>query len=123
MNRPEVRVIETQYEETKPIEVSNWEREQLLAKYGYVNQQTYQDPIRGFDPTRDLSYQEMMEIEDRKQRIELERKQQEIMNRPTTYTIDQDQVRYNEMRWSNMDLGGQEFGIQVQIVSDMKFTR
>ena len=47
----------------------------------------------------------------------------QMMNKPKTYTIDQDQVRYNETRWSNMDLGGQDFGIQVQIVSDMKFTR
>jgi hypothetical protein len=123
MNRPEVRVIETQHEEVKPIEVSNWEREQLLAKYGYVNQSTYKQPIQEFDPTRDLSYQEMMEIEDRKQQIEMERGRQQMTNRPTTYTIDQDQVRYNETRWSNMDLGGQDFGIQVQIVSDMKFTR
>jgi len=122
MIRPEVRVIETQYEETKPIEVSNWEKEQLLAKYGYVNQTSYQEPVQQYDPSRDLSYQEMMEIEDRKYRLEQERRSQQVVNRPTTYTIDQDQVRYNEMRWSNMDLGGQEFGIQVQIVSDMKFT-
>jgi hypothetical protein len=123
MIRPEVRVIETQYEETKPIEVSNWEKEQLLAKYGYINQTPYQEPVQQYDPSRDLSYQEMMEIEDRKYRLEQERRSQQVVNRPTTYTIDQDQVRYNEMRWSNMDLGGQEFGIQVQIVSDMKFTR
>ena len=123
MNRPEVRVIETQHEEVKPIVVSNWEREQLLAKYGYVNQLTYQQPTQEFNPTRDLSYQEMMEMEDRKLQIEFEKNRQQMVNRTTTYTIDQDQVRYNETRWSNMDLGGQEFGIQVQIVSDMKFTR
>lgn len=123
MHRPEVRVIETQHEEVKPIEVSNWEKEQLLAKYGYINQPTHQPIHQGFNPTSDLSYQQMMEIEDRRYQEELHRRQQEIMNRPRTYTIDQDQVRYNETRWSNMDLGGQDFGIQVQIVSDMKFTR
>jgi hypothetical protein len=123
MNRPEVRVIETQQEEIKPIEVSNWEKQQLLAKYGYTNQPNYHQPVRSFDPTSDLSYQQMMEIEDRRYQEELLRRQQEVLNRPKTYTIDQDQVRYNEMKWSNMDLGGQDFGIEVQIVSDMKFTR
>ena len=123
MIRPEVRVIETQQEEVKEIQVSSWERDQLLAKYGYVNQPTHQPPIEEFNPTRDLSYQELMEIEDRKFEMESQRRRQEMMNKPKTYTIDQDQVRYNETRWSNMDLGGQEFGIQVQIVSDMKFTR
>jgi hypothetical protein len=123
MIRPEVRVIETQQEEVKQVQVSSWERDQLLAKYGYVNQPTYHQPVEEFNPTRDLSYQEMMEIEDRKIQIESQRRHQEMMNRPTTYTIDRDQVRYNETRWSNMDLGGQDFGIQVQIVSDMRFTR
>ena len=123
MIRPEVRVIETQQEEVKEIQVSSWERDQLLSKYGYVNQPTHQPPIEEFNPTRDLSYQELMEIEDRKFEMESQRRRQEMMNKPKTYTIDQDQVRYNEIRWSNMDLGGQEFGIQVQIVSDMKFTR
>jgi hypothetical protein len=123
MNRPEVRVIETQQEEIKPIEVNNWEKQQLLVKYGYINQPTYQQPVRSFDPTSDLSYQQMMEIEDRRYQEELLRRHQEVLNRPKTYTIDQDQVRYNEMKWSNMDLGGQDFGIEVQIVSDMKFTR
>ena len=123
MIRPEVRVIETQQEEVKEIQVSNWEREQILAKYGYSNQQAHQEPVQEFNPTRELSYQEMMEIEDRKYRLEQERKFQQVTNRPQTYTIDSDQVRYNETLWSNMDLGGQEFGIQVQIVSDMKFTR
>ena len=54
---------------------------------------------------------------------EQSRRHQELMNRPRTYSIDQDQVRFNETRWSNMDIGGQEFGIQVQVVSDMKFPR
>lgn len=122
MQRPEVRIIEPQQEETKSIEVSSWERDQLLAKYGYTNpiQQT-QEP-RTFNPTSDLSYQELMELEDRKYFEEVQRKKQSI-NRPQTYTIDQDQVMYNETRWSNMDLGGQDYGIQVQIVSDMKFPK
>lgn len=123
MHRPEVRIVEPQQEETRQVDVSSWERDQLLAKYGYKNVQQTPLENKGFNPVKDLSYQELMELEDRKYFEELQRKRQDVLNRPTTYTIDQDQVRYNESRWSNIDLGGQEFGIQVQIVSDMKFTR
>ena len=123
MQRPEVRVIETQYEESKTVDISTWEKEQLLAKYGYVgNQNSFESP-NTFNPTKDLSYQELMELEDLKYQQELDRRRFNHNNRPITYTIDQDNVRYNETKWSNMDLGGQDFGIQVQIVSDMKFTR
>lgn len=123
MHKPEVRVIETQQEEIKSVDISNWEREQILAKYGYGNHTTQCDQVQSFDPTRDLSYQEMIELEDRKIRQEQEKKYQNSMNRPKTYSIDSEQVRYNDVKWSNMDLNGQEFGIQVQVVSDMKFVR
>ncbi len=123
MNRPEVRIIEPQHEVSKEIEVSNWEKEQLLAKYGYVNQTSNGYTNYVPNPTRDLSYAEMMELEDRRFMEEQSRRHQELMNRPRTYSIDQDQVRFNETRWSNMDIGGKEFGIQVQVVSDMKFPR
>jgi len=123
MHKPEVRVIETQQEEIRSVEISNWEREQILAKYGYSNPTPQYNQVQSFDPTRDLSYQEMIELEDRKFREEQEKKYQNSMNRPKTYSIESDQVRYNDARWSNMDLNGQEFGIQVQVVSDMKFVR
>jgi hypothetical protein len=122
MEKPEVRIIETQYEEVRPAEISGWERDQILAKYGYTNQSSNQQQSYSFDPTRDLSYQEMMELEDRRIRMEYEKRNQEMTNRPRTYSIDNDQVRYNERKWSSMDLGGQDFGVEVQIVSDMKFT-
>jgi len=119
MNRAEVRVIEDQSEVVSNYEASSWERNQLLAKYGYTQPQVETEIQRGFDATRDLSYQEMMELEDRKIQQELERKIQS-QNQPKPITIDYDRVNHSEMRWSSMDLGGQEFGVQVQIVSDMK---
>ena len=35
MNRPEVRIIDQQSEEIKPADISQTEKEALLAKYGY----------------------------------------------------------------------------------------
>lgn len=119
MNRAEIRVIENQSEVVSNYEASSWERNQLLAKYGYTQPQAEAEVPRGFDPTRDLSYQEMMELEDRRIQQEFESKRQ-LENQPKPITIDYDRVNHSEMRWSSMDLGGQEFGVQVQIVSDMK---
>lgn len=119
MQRPEVRVIETQSEEIRHIDVSNWEKQQLLAKYGYINQ--VEEPkieINDFIPTKDLPYAELMRIEDEKYSRDLQRKLQELRNRPKSYTIDSDQVRFNETRWSNID--GTNLGFEVNIVSDMK---
>jgi hypothetical protein len=120
MIRPEVRIVETQYEESKEVQISSWERQQLLAKYGYGNSNQFETNFSYEDPNR-LSYQQMMEIEDRRHHLEQQRKYQEMMNRPKTYSIDGDRVRYNETRWSNIDLGGESFGIEVSVVSDMKF--
>jgi hypothetical protein len=119
MQRPEVRIIETQSEETRQVDVSNWEKQQLLAKYGYINQ--IQEPISQIDeynPVKDLSYAELMRIEDEKYLRQMQQKMQEMINRPKSYTIDSDQVRFNETRWSNID--GTNLGFEVNIVSDMK---
>jgi hypothetical protein len=118
MQRAEVRIIETQSEEIKSAEISNWEKQQLLAKYGYVDQPLEIPQPPNFDPTRDLSYEEMMRIEDQKYQRELELKMMKMRNQPKSYTIDSDQVRYNETRWSNVD--DTNFGFEVTIVSDMK---
>lgn len=116
MIRPEVRIIETQSEEIKSVEISNWERQQLLSKYGYSN---YQLPVeKFFVPTRDLSFEELMRIEDEKYKSELENKMNEFRNRPKSYTIDQDKIRYNETRWSNFE--DSNIGFEINIVSDMK---
>jgi hypothetical protein len=120
MQRAEVRIIEDQHEELSTPQIASWEKEQLLAKYGYVNQITNQPTYDQFDPTRDLSFEELMKIEDNKYRDEMIRNQKELMNRPKTYSIDSDRVGYKETKWSSMDLNGQDFGIQVHIVSDMK---
>ena len=79
MNRPEIRIVQDQQEEIKPADISQNEAEMLLAKYGYKsNSQTYQEPQpQSFDPTRDLSYEEMCRLEDEKLRAETERQRKE----------------------------------------------
>lgn len=122
MMKPEVRVIEPQREESTPTHISDWEKNQLLMKYGYQHPIDEIQIQREFDVTRDLSYQEMMELEDRRYRQELENKNREI-NRPNSYTIDNRNIKYSDSRWSSLEVGGSDIGFQVQIVSDMNINR
>ena len=39
MNRPEVKIIQNQEENTQPANIASWEAEQLLRKYGYQPEQ------------------------------------------------------------------------------------
>ena len=39
MNRPEIRIIQNQEEQTGPANIDSWEAEQLLRKYGHQPQQ------------------------------------------------------------------------------------
>ena len=120
MERPEVRIVEPQIEETSPRNISDWERNQLLVKYGYHNslEQNFPLPSYDFDQTRDLSYAELMRLEDLKVQREIERKRLEMINRPNPFTFDVDQVKYSETRWSNSD--DSNIGFEVRVVSDMK---
>ena len=112
MNKPEVRIIEPQFEETKPAETSEWEKQQLLAKYGWSSNQTITQPTY-HNPDMDLPYEELCRREELKQE-QLRNKQR----KPTVnaYSIDPNSVRYSEDKYS----GDGDLGFRVQIVSDMK---
>jgi hypothetical protein len=114
MNKPEVRIVEYQQEETKNVDVSQSERDYLLAKYGYKPQDSFQEQTP--NPQQHLTFEQMVEMEERKLR---ELKQRDIQKRtqPKPYTFDR--VNYSESKFSSLDLDGSNFGIQVQIVSDM----
>lgn len=109
MYKAEVRIVEPQTEVSSPNHISSYEEQQLLMKYGYVSA-----PIKhqSFDPTRDLSYQEMMELEDRKYQDSLRTQQPKI----NPYSIDPNAVQYQDQRFSSED----GFHLDVRIVSDMK---
>jgi hypothetical protein len=117
MQKPEVRIIEPQQEEIKAVDASQSERDYLLAKYGYKQSSpSYQE--ENHNPSQHLTFEEMVALEESKQR-ELKRKEIERRNAPRPYTFDGDKVNYHESKYSDLDLDGQNLGIQVQIVSDM----
>jgi len=113
MNRPEVRIVQDQQEEIKPADISQNEADMLLAKYGYGSQpQSYQEPH--FDPTRDLSYEEMCRLEDQKLRQQLHEQMMKA-NGPKPYTFG---GNYDSDTTYGTD-GDSGYTFKVNIVSDM----
>jgi len=117
--RPEVRIIEPQSEESKPVEVSVWEAEQLLRKYGH-QEQGFSTRSQIQPPTPGLTFDEMIVQEELRLREEqLRRKQQMVGPKPVTFNgqngYDSD-VRYG----SDSDSG---FGFKIEITTDMNLPR
>lgn len=107
MNRPEIRIIEDQKEEIKEVEISQYEREMLLGKYGYINSQ----PIQ---PQNDngLTFDEMIRIEEQKRKEHVAK-----LNGPKPVTFDGD---YNSNVKYDSDDG---FNYKISIVSNMEIPK
>ena len=117
MERPQVRLIEDQTVENKPVEVSGWEAEQLLRKYGY-NDQSFS--TRENAPVQQemggLTVEEMIaQEESRLREQEMRRKSQMCGPKPTTF--DGRNGYDSEVKYGSDDDTG--FGFKIQIVSDM----
>lgn len=116
--RAQVRVIDQQSDEVKPADIQEWEKEQLLRKYGYTQDQPTQPTHQTKrDPKGDMSYEELCRMED--QRYERERQERiRKMNapRPTTFGGNYD----SNVSYSQDESG---FAFKVDIVSDMKIPK
>lgn len=116
MNKPETKIIEFQNEEINDVNISNYEMEQLLMKYGYettcvsVNKNVIETP------NNNLSFEEMI---NRHENIlnEEEMKRKARMNNLTPKTFNDNdgynsQVKYSE----DSDTG---FNFKITITTDM----
>jgi hypothetical protein len=115
--RPEVRIIEPQQEQTTPIEVTNSEAASLLAKYGYKSPEFNLPAQNQVDNTnRDITMEDFIRME----KIELEKQREMEYQRrygPKSITFDSNDIRYSNTEYRQLD--DDNFGIQVQVVSDM----
>ena len=114
--KPTVRIIEPQQEQTSPADVTGSEASYLLAKYGY-SAPIPEHPIHQ-DPNDGLTFEEMVD----QQNKELEyQRQMEYQRRygPKAVTFDSRNIGYSNSEFRDMNIDGQNIGIQVQIVSDM----
>ena len=114
----EVRVVEPQQEQTQSQEVSGYDAAALLAKYGYT--QPHTNNIEPHNPSSNLTFEEMVAIQEREIAAKRQRDQQRMVG-PRAYTFDGRNVNYSETKYSSVE--GENFGIQIQIVSDMPINR
>ena len=122
MNRPDVRIVQSQEVETKSIDVSGTEADALLAKYGYKQQYVPSNQSQ-VDPNSSLTFEEMtrrQEAKEAEQRARFERQR----NGAQPVSFDPYNMNYSETKYTNLEVDDtNSFGIKVQIVSDMKIPR
>ena len=116
MQRPEVRIIQHQEEEIKPTEISGYEAEQLLKKYGYNNQSFSTIPNELKPQKKELTFEEMLAQEETRLKEEQMRRNSKL-NGPKPTTFDPAKGYNAEIKTSTDEESG--FGFTVQIVSDM----
>ena len=112
-------VSDQQKEEIKPADISQNERDALLAKYGFKSTPTYTQPVAS-DPNAHLTFEEMCRREDERLAQERMRRHQQMMGpKPTTFG---GQNGYDsEVKYGTDDDTG--FGFKIEIVTDMKIPK
>ena len=119
MERPQVRMIEPQSEESKPANIPSWEAEQLLRKYGHQPEQftTRQEEV---PQQPGLTFEEMIAQQEAEERDNQMRRQQQ-MNGPKPMTFSGDRGYDSEVRYTSDDDSG--FGFKIEITTDMQLPR
>lgn len=116
MNRPEVRIISPQTEESRPANISKSEEEALLAKYGYGSTpnsySTYQEPTKN-DPNSGLTFEEMVKRDEEKRKEEILRRNH-LQRGPKPITFEGDYT--SETRYGSDD----GFSFKVNVVTNIK---
>lgn len=120
MERPQVRQIEGQRIEAER-EVTGWEAEEILKKYGYGNQQHSTIPERPeVNSTTQLTFEEMCRQEEEKKQIENQKKLQQMYG-PKPITFSGNNGYSSEVKYGQDDEFG--FGFKIEITSDMKIPK
>ncbi len=113
MDKPEVKIIQSQEETTSPANIDSWEAEQLLRKYGYSNQSEIPaTPAPIPNPDANLTFEEMVARQEAKKR-------EEEAGRRASRTNPQND--YSEVKYSSDEDTG--FSFRIEINSDMKLPK
>ena len=120
--KPTVRIVDQQREESKPVEVTSAEANDLLAKYGYskkTNHSTKTNVNVPQNPSNKYTFEEMYQMQLKAENDRRER-EYKMRNSPKAITFNSNNINYSEENYRNLD---DNFGIKVQIVTDMKINR
>lgn len=118
MNRPQVTILQPQKEENNTREVSGWEAEQLLRKYG--QDQSFSTRTQVPDTNQQLTFDQMIAQEEAKLKQERLRKQQLMMG-PKPITFNGQSGYDSEVRYSSDEDSG--FGFKIEITTDMNLPK
>lgn len=119
MNRPEVRIISQQEETNNTREVSGWEAEQLLRKYGQDQSFSTRHVVQP-EQQPGLTFDQMVTQEEDRLRQEQLRKQQQMVG-PKPVTFNGQNGYESEIRYgSDSDSG---FGFKIEITTDMNLPK
>lgn len=115
MNRPEVKVVQSQQIETNENpNIDSWEAEQLLRKYGY--NQSEQPKTQ---PSNNMTFEEMVAQEEAKRRNEQMKREQQ-MRGPKPISFGGDQYYSDTTYGTDSDTG---FSFKIEITSDMNIPK
>lgn len=119
MQRPQSKIIDAQHVESER-EVTGWEAEQLLRKYGHEPQHCSSHIEQESSNTAQLSFEEMVYQEETKRKNEMIRNQQRI-NGLKPITFDENMGYDSEIKYSTDKETG--FGFKIEISTDMKIPK
>ena len=119
MERPQSRVIDQQHVESER-EITGWEAEQLLRKYGHEPHQysSITEPEKSTKPA--LTFEEMIAQEESKRNDDIMRRQQRV-NGPNPITFNGKNGYDSEVKYSTDEDTG--FVFKIEISSDMKIPK
>jgi hypothetical protein len=118
MERPQARIVDQQHVESER-EVTGWEAEQLLRKYGHQPQQ-YSSIPQNDQNTKQLTFEEMIAQEEAKRQNE-EMMRNQKQNGPKPITFNGNKGYDSEVKYSTDEDTG--FGFKIEISSDMKIPK
>ena len=113
MHKPEFRIIEFQSEQNTDESFSEYEKNYLLSKYGYSSDLDTTKVHHYPNDVGNMTYDEFVKLSESKSSVNNKNK----VNIPKSYTIEN--VNYHESKFADLDLDGVNFGIQIQVFSDM----
>ena len=119
MERPQARIIDQQHVESER-EVTGWEAEQILRKYGHQPQQYSSIPEPEQPHQSAQTFEEMLAHEEQKRKQELLRRQQRT-NGPNPITFNGNNGYDSEVKYSTDEDTG--FGFKIEISSDMRIPK
>lgn len=121
MQRPEVRITQSQQVEANGRPVDSWEAEQLLRKYGYRGTQySSVSETEATNTSSGKTFEELVAEEEARLREERMRKWHQA-NGVKPVTFDGSNGYYTETKYGTDDESG--YGFKIEISTDMKLPK